>query len=155
MDEEQFLGMFGSCAAAFRLEWQTDPVPDEEAAFTYWLAGNPLLPSQWPMWADWLDFTRSLGGKITRVRLIDDPPTPYQEWGMWAIPYHREAGDDIRCMAHSLAEVLGIPPGNWWMFDNQLVTMKGTSKTLVTDTEVIAVHLAWKERALSHTQVTA
>jgi hypothetical protein len=153
VSEERFLGMFRSCGAAFRLEWQPDPMPDELDAFRAWKDGTPLLPSQWAMWADWLAFTRALGGKITRVRLIDDPPTPYQQWGMWAVPYHRDAGDDIRCMPRSQAENLGIVAGNWWLFDGELVTMNGTSKTMVTDTETVIVHRAWRDLALSHVQV--
>lgn len=152
--EDQFLGMFRDCGTAFRLEWQPYPVDDEEAAFTCWQAGNPLLPSQWPMWAGWLEFTRSLGGKITRVRLLEDPPTPYQQWGMWATSYHRDAGDDIRYIARNLAEVLGIPPANWWLFehaeDARLVTMNGIAKTLVTDTTTVEVHRTWRSRALDH-----
>lgn len=159
ISDERFLGMFRDCQATFRLEWQPDPMPDELDAFRAWQEGNPLLPSQWPMWGEWLDFTRSLGGKIIRVRLVDDPPTSYQQWGMWAIRYHRDAGDDIRCMPRGRAETLGIVAGNWWLFreaeHERLIIMDGTSKTLVTDQEKITVHRAWRDLALSHTEVMA
>lgn len=156
VSEERFLGMFPACEIAFRLEWQPDPMPRELDAFRAWQDGHPLLPSQWAAWGGWLDFTRELGGKVTRVRLVDDPPTPYQQWGMWAVPYHRGAGDDIRCMPRSLAETLGIVAGNWWLFDSErLVTMNGTSKTLVTDPETLIIHRAWRDLALSHVQVMA
>jgi hypothetical protein len=148
--EDQFLGMFRTCRAAFRLEHQRDPLPEEQNAFTCYQVGNPLLPSQWQPWGDWLKFTRHLGGKIIRVRLVDEPPTPYQQWAMWATPYHRDAGDDIRYMRRRLAENLGIVATNWWLFDAEhLVTMDGTSKMLVTDAEVLIIHRAWRDLALS------
>ena len=152
MNEDQFLALFRDCESAFKLEYQTEPVPGELDLFRAWQDGNPPQPRDWKPWQDWLDHCRHLGGKIIRVRLIDDPPTPYQEFLKCAVPYHREAGDDIRYMPRDLAVILDIAPANWWLFDSdRLVTMNmdATGMALVTDPGTVKEHCAWRDLALS------
>ena len=152
VSEDRFLALFRDCESAFKLEYQTDPVPGEMEVFRAWQEGRPRLPEGFRPWQDWLSYIRSVGRKVVRVRLVDEPPTPYQEFLTWAVPYHREAGEDIRTMPRGLAVILGITPANWWLFDSDRVVtmnMDATGMTLVTGQETVKTHCAWRDLALS------
>jgi hypothetical protein len=152
---DQFLALFRDSASASRLEYQTVPVPEEAAVLSAWQDGKPLLPSQFRPWQDWLDYIRSVRSQVTRVRLVDEPPTPYQAMLTWAVPYHDAAGDKIWTMPRSQAEALGVKAGNWWLFlggeQDSLVTMTPDAAvmTLITRHEVIARHRVWWDLAYS------
>lgn len=160
--EEQFAGMFRTFRlTASRLETQPAyAMTVERAAFARFLAGAPLPPGELPWWQSWLDDMRELtrrGKRISRVRIVDDPPTDYQRWEMWATRWHLQAGEDIRYLPRAMAGTLGIPAGDWWLFDDtRLVLMAFTSageidgKTLVTDPEVIAAYQRWRDLAFRH-----
>jgi hypothetical protein len=97
------------------------------------------------------------GKTIARVRIIDDPPTDYQRWSLWASQWHRDAGEDIRYLRRKTAHNLGIGPGDWQLFDHRrLVLMAFTdtgepaSKTLITVPAVIARHRSWRAEAIAH-----
>ena len=112
------------------------------------------------MWQTWLDEMKELtsqGKKISRVRIVDDPPTGYQRWAMWTTRWHLEAGEDIRYLLRATARTLGIPAGDWWLFDDtSLVLMTFTSdgqpdgRTLVTDPAVVRKHHTWRALATRH-----
>jgi hypothetical protein len=136
-----------------------DALPGEQAAVQHWLDGHSTVPWEWPEWRGWLDLAWrhvSNGGEIRRVRLLDDPLTPYQRWAMQCTPWHEQAGDRIRYLPRRTAEPLGIPVANWWMFDDARVVVLnyGASevpgKTLVTDTTEIRRYQEWRDLALSH-----
>jgi hypothetical protein len=160
---EQFAGMLRTFSdTAFRLETQPaySTSPAEREALALFLAGAPRPPGEFPVWQSWLDDMIELTGqgkKISRVRIVDDPPTGYQRWAMWTTRWHLEAGEDIRYLPRATARTLGIPAGDWWLFDDtSLVLMTFTSdaqpdsKTLVTDPAVIRKHHTWRALATRH-----
>ena len=151
IDGERFRGMLRNCGSAWRLEHQRDALPFEMPAFQAWQDDKPWSPKDWPEWGEWLEFTASLGGRITRTRLIDNPPTRYQSWGIWAKPWHDRNGDHIRLMPLSQAVALGIIPGsNGWLFDGrQLVIVDSGTMQLVTDEEQITIYRAWRDVAIA------
>ena len=70
---------------AFRLEHQAGPQAEELDAYHRWLEGNPLLPVRWRDWQAWLDRVQAMDDvEISRVILLDNPLTQYQQWRMWA-----------------------------------------------------------------------
>lgn len=162
VSEERFEGMFRTFRrTAFRLETQPAyAMTIEREAFARFLAGAPLPPGELPWWQSWLDDMRELtrqGRRISRVRIVDTPPTDYQRWEMWATDWHLEAGEDIRYLSRRTAGTLSIPSGDWWLFDNaRLVLMAFTSdgeidgKTLVTDREMIGTYQRWRDLAVRH-----
>ena len=159
ISQDQFKVLFAESRTAFRLEHQREPLPGEQQAFQHWLNGNPMVPWEWPPWRDWLDLAWrhvSAGGEIRRVRLVDDPPTPYQQWGIAITSWHEQAGDHIRYLPCHAAEGLGIPVTNWWLFDDAHVvamsydTGEVPGKILISDREVIAKYLTWRELAVAH-----
>ena len=159
ISQDQFSVMLAESRTAFRLEHQRDPLPGEQEALQHWLSGNLMVPWEWPPWRDWLDLAwrhTSAGGEIRRVRLVDEPPTRYQQWGISITSWHEQAGDHIRYLPCHAAERLGIPIANWWLFDDaHVVAMSYESgevpgKILVSDPEVIAMHRTWRDLAVAH-----
>jgi len=159
VSQDQFRVMLAQSQTAFRLEYQRDPLPGEQAAVQHWTRGNPMLPWEWPEWRNWLDLAWrhvSDGGEIRRVRLVDDPPTPYQQWGISIASWHDQAGEQIRYLTRHRAEQLGIPVNNWWLFDETHVVLLNydggevPGKILITDPAMIARYQAWRDLALRH-----
>lgn len=146
--------------SAFRLETRPQyALTVERPAFERFLAGAPLPPSALSWWREWLDevgvLTRQ-GKRIGRVRVLSDPPTRYQEWGLWGTAWHIRAGEDIRYLPRRTADVLGIPMGDWWLFDDQqLVAMTFTpqgdiaGKMLITG-PAVSDCCAWRDLAVRH-----
>lgn len=156
---DQFSIMLAESRSAFRLEHQRDPLPGEQAAVDHWLSGGTMQPWDWEEWRSWLDLAwrhSSSGGEISRVRLVDDPPTVYQRWAMSITPWHEDSGDHIRYMPRAMAEQLSVPVANWWLFDDSAVILmeydggEVPRKTFVTDPEVIVSYARWRDLALAH-----
>ena len=138
---------------AFRLEWQQEPQAEEMDAYQRYLGGAPLLPASWPLWQAWLNRVQEMTVQctISRVVLLDDQPTRYQQWRMWAAPWHRNAGESILFMPLRKAEGLGIPVGNWWVFDHRHV--KDISGNLITGPRAAAC-LTGCDLAIQHASET-
>jgi hypothetical protein len=162
VSQEEYAGMFRECSDAFRIEAQPSyrTSPAESEALAGFLAGNAQPPSAFPVWQSWLDQVRGWteGGKtLARVRIIDSPPTGYQRWSLWCTNWHRDAGEDIRYLTREAADNLGIPRGDWQLFDHsRLVLMTFTDtgepagKTLITEPAVIRRYQGWRVLALRH-----
>ncbi len=164
VSQDEYAGMFRECSDAFRIEGERSyrTSPAEAEALAGFLAGSPQPPSAFPVWQSWLDQVRvwtspPSGKTITRVRIIDRPPTDYQRWSLWCSSWHRDAGEDIRYLSRARADALGIPRGDWQLFDHvRLVLMvfsaagETAGKTLVTDSAVIRRYQAWRDLALRH-----
>ncbi|MFD3557514.1 DUF6879 family protein [Streptomyces goshikiensis] len=63
------------------------------------------------------------GKRVERVRLIDDPPTTYQRYGLTGAPAAVEAGEDVRYLPRLRAEQLGLPVEDFWLFDSRYVAL--------------------------------
>ena len=151
----------------FRLEQQPfyasdlDPQwwPDYEA----WLKGTPRpINDDDHIWGDWIKTTRQLaaeGRPITRIRVIDDPPTNYQQWTIWTATHiNNPNGEDIRYLNRQTAQESGLNrlgSDDWWLLDNnRLVVMRFDSDGerqhvhLETDGSTLDVARAWHEVAM-------
>ena len=160
--QDEYEGMFRECSDAFRIEgkrlYRTSPA--EAEALAGFLAGSPKPPSAFPVWQSWLDQVRAWTGQgktIARVRIIDDPPTDYQRWSLWCARWHCDAGEDIRYLTREAANALGIPQGDWQMFDhNRVVVMAFTAsgeiadKRLVSDASMVRRYQTWRALAVEH-----
>ena len=139
---------------AFRLEWQQGPQAEETDAYRRYLDGTPLLPAEWPLWQAWLNRVQEMTRHVTisRVILLDDQPASYQQWRQWGAPWHHQAGEKILFMPHREAKRLGIPIGNWWVFDHERVAdMDGN---LITGSRAAAC-LAGCDLAIRHAAETS
>jgi len=147
---------------AFHLEAQPAYVIDfERPDFDRFLAGDPVPPPDSGLWLPWLERVMRLkaeGKRVGRVRVLEEPPTDYQRWLLWATPWNEAAGEDIRYMPRSRAERIGLPlDHDWWLLDGERVlitwfTADGEIREKVFTDEPgdVARHRAWRDLALAH-----
>lgn len=147
--------------SAFRLETQPEYELDyEQEEFDRFLSGTQTPPPEVGWWRPWLDRIAVLVGEgktVSRVRILAEPPSPYQRWELWAARWHAEAGEDIRYMTRTAAAELGLPLNyDWWLIDDsQLIVMRYTSggavssTELVTDKGTLALHREWRDLAVN------
>jgi hypothetical protein len=147
---------------AFRLE--TRPfytVSEEREAYEGFLAGRPEPLTAFGFFNTWRDQIADLtarGRRVERVRLIDDPPSDYQRWEIWAGPFSVDAGESIRYLSRLRAIDLGIPDTNaWWLFDLQRLAQvqfdeegRPLGGEIITDPDIMAQHCAWRDLAVQH-----
>jgi Family of unknown function (DUF6879) len=143
--------------SAFRLEGlQHYAEPGEAEAFARFCAGQvPQVDLSW-----WLGLARGhicAGRSMSRVRIIEEPPTDYTRFELACYPAMVEAGDDIRIIAGPPGTVRhGLPPHDFWLFDDRDVWVltydpDGVFRyaELLDDPRVVADHLRWRDLALA------
>ena len=145
---------------AFYFEAQDVYALDYEAAdFERFLAGSPTPPPGISWWRPWLDQVAELtrqGKRIMRLRVIAEPPSDYQRWGLWALPWHARAGEQIRYVTRRRAAAAGLPLDfDWWLLDDERVIRmhydadgRIEGKVLVTDPQTVALHREWRDLAV-------
>lgn len=148
--------------SAFRLETQpTYAMTYEADDFAKFLAGSPVPPPDVGWWRPWLDQMAALtraGKRIGRVRIVDDPPSDYTRWELWAAPWHAQAGEQISYLLRARAAEVGLPlDADWWLLDDERVLIlrytdagEMTGRELVTDPAVVAQHRKWRDLAVRH-----
>jgi hypothetical protein len=163
--EEEFLEVVrGFRSSAFHFEEQrTYAIASEREDFERFIAGNPLPPPNSALWQPWLERVGRLkaeGKSIGRVRILEEPPTDYQRWLLWATPWAAAAGEDIRYMPRSRAEHIGLPLGHdWWLLDDERVlltyfTFAGSirEKILTDKPGDVARYRIWRDLAIAHSE---
>lgn len=150
---------------AFRWECQPAYTEAEESdTVARFLAGDPEPPVEVPELAEWFDQVRRLtatGRRIARVRVHDDPPTPYQRWVRWIDAWNTEAGETIRYVTRGHARAAGLGPAlgdvDWWLMDDErLIVMRfdaaghRVENELVTDPERVEQACTWRDLAVHH-----
>jgi hypothetical protein len=161
ISEDEFddlLRSFGRTAFHFEAQ-STYRLTYEQADFDLFLAGTPRDPADIDWWRPWLERVATFaeqGKRISRVRLLAEPPSDYQRWELWADPFHDAAGEDIRYMPRSHAGALGLPLDNdWWLLDDERVivtqftaTGEIACKYLSTRPLTVASYRAWRDLAV-------
>ncbi len=111
---------------AFRLEQQPIYLGDVNSGLLNdWLAGatEPTGPNDW---------SRMIAGKvadgceIVRVRVLEDPPTPYQQWIRWYSHKNLVAGERHRYMTRPEADQRGlssIDDRDFWLLDGRTLVV--------------------------------
>lgn len=148
---------------AFRLEVQpVYLVEEEQANFAQFLRGEPHPVTDIPFYAEWLNDIRkatSEGRRVSRVRVLEEPPTDYQRWEVWAgINFNAPAGETLRYLSRSQAVDLGLPlDADWWLFDGQRLAQmrfdpdgRPLGGVIIEDPDVVAQHRAWRDLAVAH-----
>lgn len=150
---------------AFRLELQpTYLEPSEQDTVARFVAGRAQDPTEVPELRSWFEQVERLtreGRTIERVRVHEDPPTPYQRWERWIGKWNIAAGETIRYMTRTHAHEIGLLPAaeatDWWLLDSdRLITMtfdaegRRTRNELVTDPSTITQACAWRDLAVRH-----
>jgi hypothetical protein len=161
---EDFDAVFDSFTrTAFRLE--TLPhyaVPIEADAYADFLAGRPYDLTWHHAWLDTMHRKIRQGQRVQRVRVMDEPPTPYQRFELAVTPHNLDIGEDIRVIVRSTAVALALPACDFWLFDDQRVVsmdfdahgvLKGAEVT--DDPSRVASCQAARDLALAHAMTYA
>jgi hypothetical protein len=145
---------------AFRLEVQPVYRLDyEQEAVNEFLRGEPRPITEHHFYADWLRQIKaatSEGRRILRVRVLENPPTDYQRWEIWASRWNAEAGEQIRYLSRRQAVEANVPlTDDWWLFDRQhLARMSfatdgtGLGGYIVSDKATVEQHCVWRDLAV-------
>lgn len=148
---------------AFRFECQPAYAEAEEAeTVRRFLAGSPQPATEVPELRAWFEQVAGLvahGRRIERVRVHDDPPTPYQRWVRWIDQWNAAAGEVIGYLTRASAQAAGLGPAltgvDWWLMDEQrLIVMRfdavgrRVENELVDDPVRVAQACAWRDLAV-------
>jgi hypothetical protein len=143
---------------AFRLECLgRDAGPDEASAFASFLSGRPHDLAWHQPWLDAIRRAVDAGRLVQRVRVVDEPPTPYEHFELALGRFHLAAGEDLRVLPAPTARALGIPPIDFWLLDDaRVVSMDFDADGAFLGSEVtndpgVLRHLRRvRDRALEH-----
>ncbi|OJF14485.1 DUF6879 family protein [Couchioplanes caeruleus] len=167
---EFFAALHGAARSAFRLELQPAYIEDyEQSLVDRWAVGEFQAPTVVPELADW--FSRigeqtGRGVQVARVRVQEDPPTPYQQFERWCDAWNVGAGETIRYMTRQRALDVGLLPtagvnGDWWLIDDQqLIFIKhdpdGRRLQYLSTTDAATVSQAatWRDLAIRHSELS-
>jgi hypothetical protein len=99
------------------------------------------------------------GKRFARVRVVREPPTSYQRFGMRSARFNVEAGEDIRYLGWQQANGLDLPAHDFWLFDEARLALlyftaddRLLGAQVVPDERVVQQHAEWLELALAHAQ---
>lgn len=168
--EEFFAALHGASQSAFRLELQPAYIESyEQDLVDRWSAGEFRAPTVVPELADWFnrigEQTRR-GVQVGRVRVQEDPPTPYQRFERWCDPWNVGAGETIRYTTRQRALEVGLLPaagarGDWWLIDDQRLILithdpDGRRMQYLSTTDPAAVNQAatWRDLAIRHSELS-
>lgn len=150
---------------AFRLEHQQSyAIGYELEVFVRHGAGGDASPTQVPELREWfrrVSERTDAGGRIERVRVVDEPLTRYQAWERWCDRWNAEAGEVIKYMPRRRAVEVGLLPAagpqDWWLLDDELllnVIFDGDGRMLrverTDDRQAVAAARSWRESAITH-----
>lgn len=147
---------------AFRLEAQpTYTVDLERKAFDDWSRGEPRAADQYPYYATWLEKVRAItaaGRRLERIRIVESPPTDYQQFELHMARWNLAAGETLRTLTRDKATEVGLPATtDWWIFDNEAVAIMsfapdGTPQggRIVTDPSTVSQYSSWWDLAIHH-----
>jgi len=168
ISEEDFLARVrGFRKSAFRLEArEVYALGYEQEELRRFLDGTPRDPADIDWWRPWFERVvawTEQGKRIGRVRVVDEPPTDYQRWLLWADPWHDAAGEDIRYIPRSLAVNIGLVRGyDWWLLDDRsVIIMRFTEageidrKELIEDPGTVTRFRAWRDLAIRNASPAA
>ena len=133
--------------------------PSEAAALQRFLGGQAEDPEYTASRASWLVGTVAdavkAGKTFQRVRLVADPPTEYQRFGLRNCRDNVAAGEDMRYLTRPEADQLDLPDHDFWLFDHSrlvLLWFTPDSRLLggqeVADEAAVDQHKLWLSSAL-------
>jgi hypothetical protein len=129
--------------------------PDEESAKQRFFAGSPDL--DYLKSRPWLESIREktrAGRQFRRVRIVSVPLLPYSRYALWSVQGNIAAGEDIRYLARSRAEEIGLPMRDAWLFDSARVALlhfdeddRLLGAEMFTDSKTVAEFCEWRDVA--------
>nr|MDT0662104.1 hypothetical protein [Micromonospora sp. DSM 115978] len=106
--------------AAFKFEVRRAyGVRSEDLPFQQFLQGHDPGIEWLREWLDLMESQISTRKRVERVRVVDDPPSDYLRFEISITPHNLAVGEDIRYLDRDLAEELGLPHHDFWLFDSR------------------------------------
>jgi hypothetical protein len=109
---------------------------------------------------DWLSMVQIAareGRRFTRVRVVNLPLSDYNRWGYVLAQHNIAAGEDIRYLTRERAQEIGMPDGDYWLFDSRtLLQMRFDDDNrfiggdIIDDAAEIVRHNYWRDAAWHH-----
>ena len=131
--------------------------PQEDEAVRRFVAGEEIDVSWRQFWLDLVDESLSAGKRFERVRVVADPPTAYQRYGLWSSQFNVAAGEDIRYLGRDQANALDLPDHDFWVFDSAQVALlyfsadhRFVGAHLIAEPAVVRQHERWLDTAFEH-----
>lgn len=159
-DEEFFRLFFDVKRSARRLENRRRYDVDTETPLREAFLNGQAPPTRPATWNEWhLNVREKTGSgvRFERVRVMDEPLTPYNRFMIYTNRQNDASGEDIRYLARSGANELDLPDHDFWVFDStQIVLMRFTADDrwlppdLIIDPQLVARHEAWIDLAMAH-----
>ncbi|MFD8911745.1 DUF6879 family protein [Streptomyces sp. NPDC059575] len=107
---------------AFRLETRRGYASDRDSPkWQRWLDGEDIAAEPANAWRENVAAQTAQGKRFERVRIVDVPPTPGQEFLLASAPGNLAVGEDIRNLDRADAERLHLPDYDFWLFDSKTV----------------------------------
>lgn len=133
--------------------------PSEAGALQRFLGGQAEDPEYTASRSAWLVDTVAeavkAGKTFQRVRVVAEPPTEYQRFGLRNCRDNVAAGEDMRYLTRPEADRLDLPDHDFWLFDGErLVLLWFTSGNrllggqAVSDPAAVDQHQRWLSAAL-------
>lgn len=156
---DEFGGMFAKLKhSAWRLETRRRYASDEETdTYAQFVAGEPVT---WYLDDPWCVGRReqsALGKRFERVRILDEPPTEGQRYLLDNARRNTAVGENIRVLTRSMADELGLPHEDFWIFDSRVVALlhhddadEMTGVELITDPVQVLRYAQVREAAWHH-----
>lgn len=123
LSDAEFEDLFRSYRyTAWRLETRTVyGKVNEDRPFQEWMAGRDPGIEWLKPWLHLMRAELATGKRMERVRIIDDPPSDYLRWELWATPYNLAVGEDIRYLPRGHPIVAELPDEDFWVFDSRVL----------------------------------
>ncbi|MET7711019.1 DUF6879 family protein [Streptomyces sp. NPDC005407] len=107
---------------AWRLETRRGYASDRQGArFQAFMCGIEPRPEPDHPWNVNVRQRAAEGARISRVRIIDEPPTEGQRFLMATAAGNVAAGEDIRVLTRAEANRLELPEHDLWLFDSRIL----------------------------------
>ncbi|MEU3354906.1 DUF6879 family protein [Streptomyces sp. NPDC037389] len=107
---------------AWRLQTRQEYPSDRRSVrWKRWQAGETLAYEADHPWHSNVRAQAEAGKRFERVRVVDDPPTEGQRFLLASGLSNAEAGEDVRYLARIDAERVGLPDGDFWLFDSRIL----------------------------------
>jgi hypothetical protein len=149
--------------SAFHWEAQSGyKIAAEAVPLAHFLETGELLPpSQFGWWQEWLNSVAAHdrhGRTVQRVRVLSEPPTPYQRYLLAIGHWHAGYGDHAFYIPRSRAVTAGLPlTHDWWLLDSSRVILASftpegevAGKEVITGENAVRPYLHWRNLALLH-----
>ncbi|MGW1799000.1 DUF6879 family protein [Streptomyces sp. NPDC001984] len=107
---------------AWRLETRRGYASDRNSPkWQRWQAGEDIASDPANDWRANVTEQTAAGKRFERVRIVDEPATPGQEFLLASAPGNVGAGEDIRNLTRARALELRLPDYDFWLFDSRIV----------------------------------